>query len=1009
MLILCLIGLQSVFAQSREVSGIVTSAENGMSIPGVSVMVKGTTIGISTDIDGKYTISVPADGKILVFSSVGMKKIEASITSNVLNMVMESESVGMDEVVVVGYGTRKRNELTSSITTVNSDVLENVPMPSVEQVLQGNVAGLSSTSISGQPGAAQQIRIRGIGSINASNSPLYVIDGVPVVSGDYSTVSTSGNALAGISSNDIENISVLKDASATSIYGARGANGVILITTKSGKHGKTQFNFSAEYGVNELAVDGPKSLNSAQWKELNIESMKNYSPYAGYHDGTDEGVWGFLTTYFNDDWDGKTDTNWGKEVLRDVARQQQYNFSMRGGNKKTSFFASAGYFQQEGIVNNSDFDRITGLLNLTHRPSDKLTFKTSINISTSNQKSLVNGGAFANPMLSRFFLLPIDSPRNEDGTAKDLSGQGGRFGNGLFNPVYLQENDYQKTKTTKVFGTAQMEYKPMDGMKLTSKFGGDYMNLEEQSYQNPIHGDGRGRDGSASAAMGRNFNMVWQNMLDYGFTMNDDHRFDFKLLYEVQKNNYYRVNAYAERVASLGLEHLVSFSKPVTANSTGSSWTSASAMFNMNYGLKRKYFFDATFRREGSSVFSDKNKYGNFWSVGASWLITGEDFMKDVDFVSSLKLRSSYGSNGNSGIGSALYLSRTGYADAYNDYPVIYYLGVENQNLTWEKSTPFNVGLDFGLFNERVTGTVEYYNKTTKDMLLDVPLSFTTGHSSIKRNIGEMVNSGLELTLNTVNVKTDDFEWSTSFNITKQNNEVTKLDRDPNTGEYLDIVSGTKKIKVGSHIRTYYLRKWAGVDAANGDPLWYLNGKDGETTNDYSAAKRAEQGQSVPDIFGGITNNFSYKGFSLSFQLNYALGYKVYDSWAKYQQSDGAYIGSYNGYAKHLDRWQTPGQKTDVPKLVFGGNHDSNESSTRFLYDGDHIRLRSLTFGYNLPSNLLKKVGLSGCNIYVRGTNLLTYTFDKDLDFDPETGDTGIISLDLPQMKTISFGIKVNL
>ncbi len=1009
MLILCLIGLQSVFAQSREISGVVTSAEDGLSIPGVSVMVKGTTIGTSTDFDGKYTISVPADGKILVFSSVGMKKVEVAITSNVIDMVMESESVGMDEVVVVGYGTKKKNELTSSVTTVKSDVLSNVPMPSVEQVLQGNVAGLSSTSITGQPGAAQQIRIRGIGSINASNAPLYVIDGIPVVSGDYSTVSTSGNALAGISSNDIESVSVLKDASATSVYGARGANGVILITTKSGKQGKTQFNFTAEYGVNTMAVDGPESLNAAQWKELGIEAMKNYSPYAGYHDGTDEGVWGFLTTYFHDDWDGETDTNWGDEVLRDAATQQQYNFSMKGGNKKTSFFASAGYFQQEGIVDNSGFDRITGLLNLNHRPSDKITFKTSINISTSNQKSLSDGGTFANPMLARYFLLPIESPYNEDGTARDLADQGGKFGNGLFNPVYLQQNNYQKTKTNKVFGSAQIEYKPIDGMKFTSKFGGDYMNLEEQSYMNPIHGDGLDRDGSAEAAMGRNFNMVWQNMLDYGFTMDDDHRFDFKALYEVQKNDYYRVNAYAERVASLGLEHLSSFSKPVTANSTGTTWTTASAMFNLNYGFKRRYFFDATFRREGSSVFSDENKYGNFWSVGASWMISDENFMNDVDFVSSLKLRSSYGLNGNSGIASALYLSRTGYADSYNDYPVIYYLGLENQALTWEKSSPLNIGLDFGLFNERVNGTIEYYHKKTKDMLLDVPLSFTTGHDEITKNIGEMVNSGVELTLNTVNIKNDNFQWSTSFNFTKQNNEVTKLDTDPVTGEYLDIISGTKRIKVGNHIRTYYMRKWAGVDSDNGDPLWYINGKDGETTNDYSEAQRADQGQSVPDIFGGITNDFRFKGITLSFQLNYALGYKVFDNWAYYQQSDGAYISSYNGYAKHLDRWQKPGDVTDVPKLVYGGNKNSNETSTRFLYDGDHVRLRSLTLGYDLPSSLLNKIGIEGCNIYVRGTNLLTYTFDEDLDFDPETGDTGIISLDLPQMKTISFGVKVNL
>lgn len=998
-------GLSLLNAQTRTVTGTVTSSEDGMGIPGVNVIVKGTTVGTATDLDGNYTINVPEGKTILTYDALGFATQEVTITGSVINVVLQSSNIALDEVVVVGYGTKKKNALTSSVTTVKAAKLEQVPMPSVEQVLQGNVAGLTSVSTTGQPGASQQIRIRGIGSINAASSPLYVIDGVPVVSGDLSRVSTSSNVMAGLSSNDIENISVLKDASATSVYGARGANGVILITTKSGKKGKTQFNFDGEYGFNQRAVKGPRSLNSAEWNELYLESLSHY--FTGTYDDLATArayidAWGLTP-----EWDKKYDTNWGEEVLRDMAKQQQYNFSMKGGNEKTSFFASAGYFQQQGIVDNTDYDRISGLLNLNHRPSDKITIRLSLNTSSGNQNTVSDGGTFANPMLARYFLLPTETPYNEDGTIDSKASQGGRMNNGLFNPLWIQNNDFKKTKTNKISGNTSLAYKPFEGFKFESKFGADYLSLEEKDYQNPIAGDGRGRGGSASAYYTRNFNWVWQNMIDYGFNINEDHRIDVKALYEAQKNNYWDVSAYAEGVATEGLFHLTSFAKPTEASSFGSTWASASTMVNFNYGFKGKYNIDGTYRREGSSVFSDENKYGNFWSVGASWNISNEDFVKNIDAVSTLKLRASYGVNGNSGIGNNIYLSQTGYSAAYNDMPVIYYSGIENQALTWEKSAPFNIGLDFGFFKDKLSGTFEYYHKTTSDMLLDVPLSRTTGFESITKNIGEMVNSGIEITLSSTNWTTSDFSWTTDFNISKQSNEVTELSKDLD-GNYVDIIDGSKRIKVGNHIRTYYLRKWAGVDPANGDPLWYKNGVDGETTNVYTDAERADQGQSTPDIFGGLTNNISYKGFSLNFQINFALGYKVRDTWAKYLQADGYYADTYNVYASQLDRWQKPGDIALNPRADWGG-HDGNEMSTRFLYDGDHIRLRNVSLGYDFPKSITKRLGVNGLNIYARGTNLFTYTFDEDLEFDPETGDHGAIDLTLPVMSTISFGIKINL
>lgn len=987
----------------QKITGTVISGEDGMPIPGVSVYVKGNQmVGTATNIDGHYTLSVPNDASTLVFTFVGMKDQEVLIEGrSTIDVTMESAALEMDEVVVIGYGQKKKNEFTGSVIQVNTEKLSQVPAASVESTLQGNVAGLQSVAPSGQPGAAQQIRIRGIGSINASNAPLYVIDGVPVVSGDFTRSATTANVMASLNSNDIKSVTVLKDASATSVYGARGANGVIVITTKSGQKGDTKFNFDAEYGMNDLAVEGPKPLNAENWWMLYKEGWANY---LGMDEISDEQVIPFLQNNGLPTWDQKTNTDWSKEVLRDQAIQQQYNFSARGGGDKTNFFISAGMFDQESIVKNSDFKRYNGLVNLKHIVSDKVVFKTNTNASYSEQKTLSDGGGFANPMMAKYFLLAADKAYDENGDP--YIPEGGRMMNGIFNPVYMLEYDHQKSNTTKVFNTSQVEYKPIEGMRFTSKLGLDYISIDEQNYQNPVHGDGRTVQGRSQNYYTRNFNWVWQNMLDYGFNVSNDHRIDIKLLYESQKNSLRALTSSAERVAGLNLYNLNTFAKPLTTAGYETSWQAASTMANVNYAFQRKLFLDATYRREGNSRFAEDNKYGHFWSVGAGYLLSKEDFIKELGFISNLKLRTSYGVNGNAGISNNAWLSLLGFSNSYADYPVIYYTGIQNNQLTWEQNKPFNIGLDFGLFNNRISGTIEYYKRTTSDLLLDLPLSLTSGFDAKTMNIGEMENSGMELSLSTVNFD-GDFRWTTDINMTTVNNEVTELDKNAD-GNFKPIISGSKRINVGSHIRTYYMRKWAGVDPDNGDPLWYINGKDGETTNDYAEAQRAEQGQSTPDIYGGITNTFSYKGISLSFQFNYALGYKVLDAWAPYMLADGRNYFTYGGYEKMLDRWQKPGDQTDVPKIVAGNDTKSYEVSTRYLYDADHIRLRNLTLGYDLPKKLLANIGVDKMRVYVRGTNLWTYVFDEDLKWDPETQENGILDLTLPPMKTVSFGINVN-
>lgn len=983
-------------AAQTEISGTVTNAETGEPIPGVSVVVKEQeTVGTTTNMDGEYTLTdVPSEAENLVFSFIGMETTEVPIEGRAtIDVAMEASVQEMEEVVVTGYGTTRKRDFTGSMSDVTGESLEAVTMESVDQLLQGNIAGLQSSSVSGTPGGGQQIRIRGIGSINADNEPLIVLDGVPIVSGDQSRISTTSNILSNISPSDIEDVTVLKDAGATAIYGARGSNGVIVITTKSGQKGETKFDFNAEYGYNDLAVDGPESITAEDWHELQIEGLENTF---GVDDPTLLGL---------PAWDEETDTDWHDEILRDQARQQKYNLSARGGTDKTNFYLSGGYYEKQGKVDATGYERFSGIAKITNRPTDNVTIKTNANASYSDQETVYQGGSFRNPMMGRYFLLPIDPVKDEDGEYW-WDPVSNRMTNSLFNIPYMQQHDFADTKTSKVSGSTSLEWRPLEGLKLTSKLGLDYFGIEEPMYWNPTHGDGYSYQGIAWAYYTRNFNWVWQNMADYGLSF-DDHRVDLKLVYEAQKNKRYTVSANAERVASMGLTNLSSFASPQESLSSESDWSSASAMLNARYGFRQTYFFEGTYRYEGHSRFSDENKYGNFWSVGGSWVVTNEDFLSGIGFLDNLKFRASYGVNGNAGLpGERLYQAEFGYSGSYNDYPVIAYSGTENQDLTWEVTNKFNVGADFEILDSRVTGTVDYFTRTTEDMLLDLPLSRTTGFNVKWSNVGSMENRGVEATISTVNVDGngfDSFRWTTDFNFTKIENEVTEL------AENLDeIIDGTKRQTVGNHVKTYYMRKWAGVDSETGDPLWYINGEDGETTSNYSEAERASQGNSLPDVTGGLTNTLSWKGLSLSFQFNFALNYKIYDSWAGYMLSDGRNYMLYNQYEEAMDRWQEPGDETDVPRIVMGGNNQSYQQSTRYLYNADHIRLRNLSLGYDLPKSLTQSINVERVHLFVKGTNIWTYMFNDELKWDPETDDTGIIDMEVPVLKTYTVGAKLS-
>ena len=978
-----------VFAQNRTITGKVVDA-TGNALANASVLLKGTQIGTTTDANGNYSLSVPSTGRTLVFSSVQMKPEEESIGSrSIINVTLSAGDSSLEEVVIVAYGTQKKTNLTGSIATVSTKELENKPFTSVDKALQGQIAGLQSVASSGQPGASQSILIRGVSSISASNAPLWVIDGVPVNSGDASRLQTTSNLLSTLNPNDIESVTVLKDAASQSIYGSRAANGVIIITTKSGKAGKTKFRFDTEAGQSSTAYVNKKyiPLNAADYFMITEEGYTN----AGVAPAS------IATTLAGLGKGNGVDVSWYDSVQQ-KGTQQQYNLSMAGGNDRTTYFLSGGYFSQDGTVINSKFERTNGAFRLNHKATDRLTVNFNLSGGYVNQRAPLAGGAFGNPVLSSFFMLPSNRIHNADGTWNyNTSG-------GLHNVVALTEIDKRLLREMSMRGNLSGTYKILDNLTFKTSFSGDYNNLEEDQYNNPFHGDGKASNGRAFSYYTRYMNQVWTNTLNLqqNLTKNGDVSLNALVGYESQSSKAYFSSVQNQDFPpTLLLTYPAVGARPVTATATISDYTFVSQFASANLGYKDRYIVSGSFRRDGSSRFGANNRYGDFWSVGGSWNVDREEFMKNQEFVSQLKLRASYGVNGNAGIGNYDWWPLYGYGYNYNTQPGSAPSNVGDENLTWELNKPFNVGVDVSILKSRINFTADYYVRKSEDLLLNVPLSRTSGFASAKRNLGAMENKGLELTLNAVPIRSADFSWIVDFNFATNENKITSLP------EGNDILDGLLIIREGESIQSFYIRKYAGVDPANGDPLWYTNGKGGATTNVYATAERSIIGNALPKYFGSFTNSINFRGFTVEAQLYYNFGNYVYDTWGSY------YAGAGNGQTfnkvnRVLDRWQKPGDITDMPKYVAGGNKSFQNSSTFYLAKGDFIRLRNIQVGYKLPTAVLSKLNLTSAHFYVRGTNLWTWVKDKDLSFDPEQGTRSSTDLNVFIPKTVSVGLNLS-
>jgi len=906
----------------------------------------------------------------------------------------------IEEVVMVGFGQKRAvQEITGSTSTMKAKAIEDIPVASVDKMLQGRVTGVQTGASSGQPGGFAAVRVRGVASINGGVNPIYIVDGVRIASGDLTGNSTTSNILASLNPDDIESLTVLKDAVSTAVYGADAGAGVIVITTKSGKKGKPRFNVSFNHGVSDRAVEGYRGLSADQYKKLvAVSALNRYSSLGTVENAMTQLEGGALGAGIAAIYTQGGNTDWRKELSHSGAYVQNADVSVSGGNEQVSYYTSVNYFDQNSIVKNSYFNRLTFTNKLDVKATDKFRFGTNLQFSYSKISTLANGGGFANPILGEYFLRPTDPVYNADGSY--YWGGNGRMSNGLFNNAALLALNSSTGKTARIFGNLYAEYDIVKNLKYRFVFAPEFINVEEDEYSSPVHGDGTNYNGLATSGSRRYFNFNVQNILSYNFRLADRHNFDFSAIQEAYKSDFRNITATGSAVGALSLTTLTNFVKMQSMAGGRSENSRYGYAVTGHYDFDKLVLLDASYRRDILSNFTPGQKAGDFWSAGVGFDVARLDFVKNIDAISSLKFRASYGKVGNQI--SALPYALFQYSTNYNDLAAASYSGFFNPNLKWETIKPFNVGFDFGFFKNRLTVSADYYNKKTEDLVYNIPLSSAQGLASYVDNIGDLVNKGFEFAVNADIFKgsRDQFNLTIGANLSTLDNEITSLYGG-------DVNTGLQTIRVGEGVRTWYLRKWAGVDPTNGDPLWYVNGVDGETTNNYNNAKQAVQGSFLSKVFGGANINVAYKGIGLDAQFTYGFGGKVYDDWANYLFSDGQYTANYPGYADQMDYWSLENPNAANPKPIYGGNKRSNQASTRFLYDSDYIRLGNAKLSYTFDRQFLNGSGLNSVQFYVMGTNLWTHTFDDRLKLDPEINLEGTSNLNLPIMRTYSIGVNI--
>lgn len=976
------------YAQEKTISGTV-SDESGP-LPGVSVLIKGTSTGTETDFNGKYTIKAKS-GDVLVFSFLGMKTAERTVrNSNTINVTLQSDDNVLDEVVVVGFGTQSKRKLTDNVVKIKAEDLADIPTPNVLNSIAGRATGVQVRQTNGKVEGGLTFRIRGQSSIGAGTNPLYVLDGVPLINNNESSNGAPTNPLLTLNPNEIESIDILKDASSAAIYGARGANGVVIITTKKGREGRARFSIDISNGVSE-ASNKRDWLNAREYVELFLESGAN-SPF-GNLTGFVEGRFDRYSN--NTDWrNAAVDTDWQDIALR-RGHTRDIGFSVTGGTAKTSYFFSTSYNNTKGIVLGNALERLGTRVNVSHQINDRLKLGSNLSFSRVAIDRIANDNQFVTP-LQAIAQAPI-SP------AYDANGE--PFTNTVY-ANFLLEDKYGKYKTIvrRVTGTLTGEYKILPYLKFNSNFGYDLFTQTEDQF--------RGRrtpfqstNGQAFASNVDTESYNFSNYFTFDKQFGEDHDLNVILGTEFNRSDRRRTSVTGTQFPEEGFQSISSAASITAGTGTFTTSTFMSYFVRGTYSLKDKYLFKASFRRDGSSRFGKANRYGNFSSFSAGWILSKESFLENSELISFLKLRGSYGTLGNAEIGNFSSLNLFG-AVSYNKLPGIAQTQAGDRSLKWESSNQFDLGVEFALLNNKISGEFTYYNKDTRDLLFARTLPGSSGVTTITQNIGQLTNNGIEFTITSKNWETENFSWSTSINLGQNKNVVESL---PNGNA--DQISGRNILRKGEAVNSYFLIEYAGVDPANGDALYYRNTNnngviDRSTTNNPNQATRIIAGNPNPEWVGGLTNTITYKDFDFTFTFGGEWGASIYNSGGRFQSANADWFD--NQTADQLRRWRNPGDVTDVPQArLAGGNGTAH--STRYLEEADFIRLRNLTVGYTIPKKIISKAGLERVRLYFSGLNLFTFT--DYTGYDPESrsdaGGIGQVFYSAPAARTYSIGVNI--
>ena len=957
-----------------------------------------------------------------MISFIGMRTQEVAIQP-VVNVVLKLDTEALDEVIVVAYGTAKKASFTGSASVMKASDMS-APKQSLVKSLQGKVAGVRVGGSTGDPGSDQAILIRGISSISASSQPLYVIDGVAIANNNVTSGLKSQSVLASINPDDIESMTVLKDAAAASLYGSRAANGVIIITTKRGKEGKTKITYNMETGWTQMAIgDQYNPMNAKQLQEYYWDAIKNYGAYYGMSDAdaaafADENTPGFFWNPGSD-----IDTNWKDEVYK-KGFITDHQVSISGGNARTNFYAGFGYNKTEGIVKGSEFERYSGRLNVEHKATEwlKVSARQMISFTTTegfrDQNDQAQGFATTAPLSIMFSMDPTASNRLEDGSYNPNAGITSNISNPNLMLGQSTGSNAETVSSDMVRSMTNFEAEVKLPYDFTAKtiFGFDYMDNKEREFWAPGSVNGASLGGLGYRTNYTNKTLTSSTTLNYNHTFGESHNVSALVGYEIEDRNLLSQVLSTKSYSTDKLPELTN-GQAYQASSATYSASIQSYLGNVNYNYDNRYYLSASFRRDGSSRLGKDNRWANFWSVSAAWRLAGESFLQDNKWANDLKLRVSYGTNGNLPGDYYANLATYSFGGGYGDESAIYWGAAGNNNLGWEKSANFNVGIDWA-FLDRFNMTLEYYNKTTTDLLFQVPTSIVTGFSSNWQNLGKLQNQGVEFSLTSTNISTKDFTWTTSLNLTRQSSKIKELPE----GKDVDYGDGAMYIlREGESMHSYHLPVWLGVNSETGLGEFYIdpdlnsrdaviNGelvKDGNVTNYYSKAGETLVGKAVPDWLGGLTNTFTYKNFDLSFFIDFQTGGKLFDYTGYFlRYSDGVRVGSFNMEQEvYGNYWKQPGDVTEHPKPIYGNPYRSDKFSSRTLVSTDNIRMREITFGYRVP---ISKKYISNLRLFFKANNpFMIYNAAGSID--PDVDVNGYRQTDTPPTKSFMFGVNFEL